>query len=88
MWPKCCVALVTRYDLLSKQRGCPVNSLSRYFPQIWVPSVLTQSLYLVCHLASDGVLQFSKSCIVFLEIRDLKNLLLSTACLNLGIYSF
>ena len=41
-----------------------------------------------CHLASDGILQFSKNCIVFLEIRDLENLLFSTACLNLGIYLF
>ena len=38
---------------------------------------------MVCHLASDGRLQFSKNCIVFLEIRNLENLLLSTACLNL-----
>ena len=47
-----------------------------------------QKSILVCHVASDGVLQFSKNRIVFLEVRDLENLLFSMACSNTRIYSF
>ena len=43
---------------------------------------------LVSQVASDGILQFSKNRIVFLEIRDLENLLFSTAYLKPRIYSF
>ena len=40
------------------------------------------------HVASDGIFQFSKNRIIFLEIRDLENLLFSTAYLRPTIYSF
>ena len=47
-------------------------------------SVIT---FLDCHLASDSILQFYKNCIIFMEIRDLENLLFATACSNPSVYS-
>ena len=43
---------------------------------------------MVNQVASDGILQFSKNRIVSLEIRDMENLLFSTAYLKPRIYSF
>ena len=61
----------------STLKGMPVLMISTNLGPFGVNS----SHNILCHLASEGILQFSKNCIVSLEIRDLENLLFSAACL-------